>query len=210
MKTASRRSGVRVPPPDRQSAPAVDSYNLPLMAIDPQPVPSSCPCLADRRVRSRASGDVITTDLTAFSKIAGRCFSLDARPAHADAGADGLSIGPSALRDPLATREKKKVVELSVECRIHSRVPDVEILERPPRVCGEGVPKCRRSCFDREAPLTRKPCSLLPLQAASGASQTSSNLTTPTSPARFATFETFADGRGALDSETHHATAGLS
>lgn len=123
-------------------------------------------------------------------------FSLDARPAHADAGADGLAIGPSALRDPLATREKKKVVELSVECRIHPRDPDVEILERPPRVCGEGVPKRRRSCFDREAPLTRKPCSLLPLQAASGASQTSSNLTSPTSPARFATFETFAHGRG--------------
>lgn len=37
--------------------------------------------------------------------------------------------GPSALRDPLATRGKKKVVELSVECQIHSRVPDVEILE---------------------------------------------------------------------------------
>lgn len=57
---------------------SIHKYNLPLMTIDPQPVPSSCPCQPDRRVQSRASGDVITTDLTAFSKIAGRCFSMDA------------------------------------------------------------------------------------------------------------------------------------
>lgn len=57
-------------------------------------------------------------------------FPWDARPAHAHE--HGLAIGPSsALRDPLATREKKKVVELSVECQIHPRVRDVEILERP-------------------------------------------------------------------------------
>lgn len=115
--------------------------------------------------------------------------------------AHGLLI--RALRPPGSPRytRKKKVVELSVECQIHPRVPDVEILEPPSRVCGEGVPKCRRSCFEQGVPLARRSWSFFPASGRFRGWPTSSTSHRPTSPARFAPYETFV--AGVLESETH-------
>jgi hypothetical protein len=115
----------------------------------------------------------------------GRSF-LDTRPAHV-ACAWPAYQAPSTLRDPYPrymTREegkKKKVVELPVECQTHPRVPDVEILEPRSRVCGEGVAKRRRSCFEQGSPLGPETLVLSPVRPPQGLANkldlTSSKLT---------------------------------